>query len=67
MVSVGEAYNYTKFDKRKTIRMKDLECVLRDVDLYDFLVRSCAAMPGRERAGAPVGIRVVVTRARARS
>lgn len=35
---VQEAYEYTKSDKRKTVKMKDLESVVREVEMYDFLL-----------------------------
>lgn len=39
-----DAYQYTKQDKRKTVKMKDLEAVLRDNELYDFLLTDSSIM-----------------------
>jgi hypothetical protein len=41
---VTDAYQYTKQDKRKTVKMKDLEAVLRDNELYDFLLTDSSIM-----------------------
>lgn len=34
---IKDAYNYTKQEKRKTVKFRDLEKVVRDIEVYDFL------------------------------
>jgi len=34
---IKDAYSYTKQEKRKTVKFRDLEKVVRDIEVYDFL------------------------------
>jgi histone H3/H4 len=44
---VTDAFAYVKSSKRKTMRMQDLESVVRDVDLYDFLTVQPGMLDGQ--------------------